>query len=230
MVALDRIRLNGPPAPLKPPRLQPGAAIGVAALSGRVDAEKLDRGIAYLRSRGYRSSRRKTCARRPQISRGETASGGRLPAAPARSRNCRDLLRARRMGRGPDARPSRPRGDRRESQDPPRRLRPRVALRVRPPAHRLDLFPRTDGRRRFRDAPSDPETARSWEALLGGEAPEFPIDPADVVRGAPAPARSPAAASRSSHRSRERRNPSTRGARSFSGRTSTRRSTVSTEC
>ncbi len=53
MIALDRIRLNGPPAPLKPPRLEPGGVIGVAALSGRVAPDKLDRGIAYLRSRGY---------------------------------------------------------------------------------------------------------------------------------------------------------------------------------
>ncbi len=57
MIALDRIRLNGPPAPLlarvKPPKLLPGATIGIAAVSGRVDPVRLDRGIAYLNSRGY---------------------------------------------------------------------------------------------------------------------------------------------------------------------------------
>ena len=57
MIALDRIRLNGPPAPLlsrvKPPRLSAGSTVGIAALSGRVDRGRLDAGIAYLRSRGY---------------------------------------------------------------------------------------------------------------------------------------------------------------------------------
>ncbi len=38
----------------KPARLRPGATIGVAALSGAVEPAKLDRGIAYLRRRGYR--------------------------------------------------------------------------------------------------------------------------------------------------------------------------------
>jgi muramoyltetrapeptide carboxypeptidase len=42
------------PERLKPPRLQPGAVIGVAAVSGPVDAEKLDSGIASLRAKGYR--------------------------------------------------------------------------------------------------------------------------------------------------------------------------------
>ena len=55
MIAPDRIRLTGPSAPLsKPPALRPGATIGVAALSGRVDPVKLDAGIARLVSRGYR--------------------------------------------------------------------------------------------------------------------------------------------------------------------------------
>jgi muramoyltetrapeptide carboxypeptidase len=39
---------------IKPPRLKPGATIGVAALSGPVDEAKLDRGLARLRERGYR--------------------------------------------------------------------------------------------------------------------------------------------------------------------------------
>ncbi len=39
---------------IKPPRLKPGATIGVAAVSGPADEEKLDRGIARLRARGYR--------------------------------------------------------------------------------------------------------------------------------------------------------------------------------
>ena len=54
MIAPDRIRLTGPSAPFrKPPALRPGARIGVAALSGRVDPERLDAGIARLRGRGY---------------------------------------------------------------------------------------------------------------------------------------------------------------------------------
>jgi muramoyltetrapeptide carboxypeptidase len=36
-----------------PPRLRPGGTIGIAALSGKVDAALLDRGVAYLRARGY---------------------------------------------------------------------------------------------------------------------------------------------------------------------------------
>ena len=39
---------------LKPPRLRPGATIGVANVSGPVDEARLDRGLAALRSRGYR--------------------------------------------------------------------------------------------------------------------------------------------------------------------------------
>ena len=55
MIAPDRIRLTGPPAPLsKPPALRPGGTIGVAAISGRVDPAKLDAGISRLRERGYR--------------------------------------------------------------------------------------------------------------------------------------------------------------------------------
>lgn len=38
----------------KPPRLKPGATIGIAAISGPVDEAKLDRGIARLRALGYR--------------------------------------------------------------------------------------------------------------------------------------------------------------------------------
>jgi len=55
MIAPDRIRLTGSSAHFsKPPALRPGATIGVAALSGRVDPAKLDAGIAHLRARGYR--------------------------------------------------------------------------------------------------------------------------------------------------------------------------------
>jgi len=39
---------------VKPARLRPGATIGVAALSGPPDPEKLDRAIAGLRGKGYR--------------------------------------------------------------------------------------------------------------------------------------------------------------------------------
>jgi muramoyltetrapeptide carboxypeptidase len=39
---------------LKPPRLRPGATIGVANISGPVDEARLERGISRLRARGYR--------------------------------------------------------------------------------------------------------------------------------------------------------------------------------
>jgi muramoyltetrapeptide carboxypeptidase len=39
---------------VKPPRLRPGATIGVAAVSGPVDEARLNRGLAWLRGRGYR--------------------------------------------------------------------------------------------------------------------------------------------------------------------------------
>jgi muramoyltetrapeptide carboxypeptidase len=39
---------------VRPPRLRPGATIGVAALSGPVDEERLRRGLGYLEQRGYR--------------------------------------------------------------------------------------------------------------------------------------------------------------------------------
>ena len=39
---------------IKPPRLRPGATIGVANVSGPVDEERLERGLAALRSKGYR--------------------------------------------------------------------------------------------------------------------------------------------------------------------------------
>lgn len=38
----------------KPPRLHPGSTIGIAAVSGPVDPEKLELGLESLRSRGYR--------------------------------------------------------------------------------------------------------------------------------------------------------------------------------
>lgn len=39
---------------LRPPRLRPGATIGVANVSGAVDEARLERGLAALRSKGYR--------------------------------------------------------------------------------------------------------------------------------------------------------------------------------
>jgi len=42
------------PEMLKPPRLHPGATIGVANISGPVDEARLERGLAALRSGGYR--------------------------------------------------------------------------------------------------------------------------------------------------------------------------------
>ena len=41
------------PELLKPPRLKPGATIGVANVSGPVDEEALERGLAALRTKGY---------------------------------------------------------------------------------------------------------------------------------------------------------------------------------
>lgn len=49
---------------LKPPRLRPGATIGVAAVSGPVDAVKLESGIAWLSARGYRVVEAKNVRRR----------------------------------------------------------------------------------------------------------------------------------------------------------------------
>jgi muramoyltetrapeptide carboxypeptidase len=39
---------------IRPPRLRPGATIGVAAVSGPVDSERLDAGVRVLEARGYR--------------------------------------------------------------------------------------------------------------------------------------------------------------------------------
>jgi muramoyltetrapeptide carboxypeptidase len=39
---------------IRPPRLQPGATIGVAAVSGPVDPDRLDAGVRGLKTRGYR--------------------------------------------------------------------------------------------------------------------------------------------------------------------------------
>jgi muramoyltetrapeptide carboxypeptidase len=39
---------------IRPPRLRPGATIGVAAISGPVDGERLDAGVAALERKGYR--------------------------------------------------------------------------------------------------------------------------------------------------------------------------------
>ena len=40
--------------PIRPPRLRPGATIGVAAVSGPVDESRLSAGVAALERRGYR--------------------------------------------------------------------------------------------------------------------------------------------------------------------------------
>lgn len=40
--------------PIRPPRLRPGATIGVAAVSGPVDESRLSAGVAAIESRGYR--------------------------------------------------------------------------------------------------------------------------------------------------------------------------------
>lgn len=58
MIAPDRIRLTGSPATFPqmifPRPLPRGATIGIAAISGRVNLEMLDRGRAYLEGKGYR--------------------------------------------------------------------------------------------------------------------------------------------------------------------------------
>jgi muramoyltetrapeptide carboxypeptidase len=46
--------LNSHQVLLKPPRLKPGATIGVADVSGPVDLARLDAGLTALRSKGYR--------------------------------------------------------------------------------------------------------------------------------------------------------------------------------
>lgn len=49
---------------LRPPRLKPGSTIGIAAVSGPVDGEKLEAGIARLCSRGYRVARARNLGER----------------------------------------------------------------------------------------------------------------------------------------------------------------------
>jgi muramoyltetrapeptide carboxypeptidase len=39
---------------VRPPRLRPGATIGVAAVSGPVEPDRLEAGVAVLERRGYR--------------------------------------------------------------------------------------------------------------------------------------------------------------------------------
>jgi len=184
MVALDRIRLNGPPAPLKPARLRPGAAIGVAALSGRVDAEKLGRGIAYLRSRGHEVVEAENVRRIE----GDFAGGDR-----ERAEGYRRLLRdpgvdAIFFARGGwGAARTLAHLDAWEIA-----ANPKIHLGGSDLASFFAFVRRRTGLICFHGpmvavdfaaVPPDPETARSWEAMLGGETPEFPIDPSDVVCG-----------------------------------------------
>jgi muramoyltetrapeptide carboxypeptidase len=49
---------------IKPPRLKPGATIGVAAVSGPVDEARLESGISFLREKGYRVERASNLGRR----------------------------------------------------------------------------------------------------------------------------------------------------------------------
>src|SRR5260370_30213392 len=65
---------------LKPPALRPNATIGVAAVSGPVDAERLERGMSHLQQRGYRVVEAATLRKRSGFLAGsdeERASGYR---------------------------------------------------------------------------------------------------------------------------------------------------------
>jgi muramoyltetrapeptide carboxypeptidase len=57
----------------KPPRLRPGATIGVAAISGPVDEPRLDLGLEHLRSRGYRAVEASNLRRRERFLAGTDA-------------------------------------------------------------------------------------------------------------------------------------------------------------
>ena len=183
MIALDRIRLNGPPAPLKPPRLRPGATLGIAALSGRVDPAKLDRGIAYLRSRGYRVVEAEN-VRRVE---GDFAGGDR-----ERAEGYRRLLRDDSVDAIVFARGGWGAARTLDYLDASEIARhPKIHLGGSDLASFFAFARRSSGLVCFHGPmaavdfalePPDPETARSWEAQLSGEKEEFPIDPADVVR------------------------------------------------
>lgn len=183
MVALDRIRLNGPPAPLKPPRLRPGAAIGVAALSGRVDPEKLGRGLAYLCSRGYavveadnlraadgdfagndreRAEGYRRLLRDPGIAAIFFARGGWGAARTLAHLDAAEIAANPKIHLG---------GSDLASLFSFVRARTGLVC-FHGPMVAVD----------FAAVRPDPETARSWEAQLGGETAEFPIDPANVIR------------------------------------------------
>lgn len=69
---------------LKPPRLRPGATIGVANVSGPVDPERLERGLEVLRSKGYRLVEAENLRRREGFLAGSDAE---------RASGYRDLLR-----------------------------------------------------------------------------------------------------------------------------------------
>jgi len=58
---------------LKPPRLEPGATIGIAAVSGPVNEEKLDAGIEALRAMGYDVVQASNLRRRAGFLAGEDA-------------------------------------------------------------------------------------------------------------------------------------------------------------
>jgi muramoyltetrapeptide carboxypeptidase len=183
MIALDRIRLNGPPAPLKPPRLFPGATIGVAAFSGRIDRERLDRGIAYLRSRGYKIVEAANLRR---------SDGDFAGTDPERAEGYRELVRKPEVGAivfargGWGASRVLPHLDREEIA-----RHPKIHMGGSDLASFFAFVRQNTGLICFHGpmvavdfavTPPDPETAQSWEAMLSGATPEFRIDPADIVR------------------------------------------------
>jgi len=69
---------------LKPPRLRPGATIGVANVSGPVDLARLDAGLSALRSKGYRVVEASNLRRRDGFLAGEDV---------ARAAGYRELVR-----------------------------------------------------------------------------------------------------------------------------------------
>jgi muramoyltetrapeptide carboxypeptidase len=62
---------------LRPPRLKPGATIGVAAISGPVDERPLEAGLARLREKGYRVVEADNLRRREGFLAGEDAERAR---------------------------------------------------------------------------------------------------------------------------------------------------------
>jgi muramoyltetrapeptide carboxypeptidase len=183
MIALDRIRLNGPPAPLKPPKLRPGATIGIAALSGRVNAERLDAGIAYLRSRGYAIVEAENLRR----SEGDFAGTDRQ-----RADGYRKLLRDPAIAAILFARGGWGASRTLLHLDPAEiASHPKIHMGGSDLASFFAFARRRTGLICFHGpmvavdfaaSPPDPETAQSWEPLLSGAEPEYRLDPSDIVR------------------------------------------------